>query len=97
MTHRDQVGDLAKKVRCLVCQGQTIDTSDTVFAHIILTYLEDRIHQGVAPEHILETLAASYGPEIYQDPPLDILPVYLWILPIIVLGVGGYRFWKGLR
>ena len=76
---------LAKKLRCMVCQGQSIADSDSDFAHDVLHYIEDEKKQGVKNDIIINNLVDRYGEEILLMP--SGYHVILWLVPYCILFV----------
>lgn len=79
---------LMESLRCLVCQGQSIADSDAEMAQDMRALVRRRIAAGEEPEEIRDWLVDRYGRWITYDPPLDAVTWPLWILPILLLGVG---------
>jgi cytochrome c-type biogenesis protein CcmH len=73
--------NLFLEIRCLVCQGQVIENSDTQFAHDIRKFVRKKISQGLTNDEIKAQLIKNFGDEILQTPTLKSQPV-LWILPL---------------
>ena len=79
---------LMESLRCLVCQGQSIADSDAEMAQDMRALVRRRIADGEEPEEIRNWLVERYGRWITYDPPIDGVTWPLWLLPILLLGVG---------
>ena len=92
---------LMESLRCLVCQGQSIADSDAEMAQDMRALVRRRIADGEEPEEIRNWLVDRYGRWITYDPPIDGVTWPLWLLPILLLGVGIWlargRFRTGKR
>ena len=55
-TERDRVEALGTRIRCPVCQGESIVDSPTPYARDILAFVEERIEEGWTDEQILDYL-----------------------------------------
>lgn len=81
--------DLTQKLRCLVCQGQSIAESDSGFANDIKREIYKKMKQGKTNEEIVDFLVQRYGDFILFRPPLKPTTVLLWAGPALLLLVGG--------
>ena len=83
-----QMYTIAKTLRCLVCQGQTIADSDADFAVDIRSYIQDALAKGMSEAEIIAKLQENYGDSIKQTPKHT--HVLLWWIPcVIAIGTGG--------
>lgn len=71
------------EVRCLVCQGQVIESSDTEFSFEMRKLIRNKITQGKSDQEIKEELIAEFGEDILTSRRLNKNNILLWILPII--------------
>ncbi len=81
--------DLMFSIRCLVCQGQSIGDSDAELAADMRSMIRTRIAAGEQPEAIRAWLVSRYGNWVSYDPPMSAMTAPLWLLPIMLLGLGG--------
>jgi cytochrome c-type biogenesis protein CcmH len=81
---------LMEKVRCLVCQGQSIADSDSDMAGDMRSLIRERIAKGETPEAIMAWLIERYGDTISYAPPMSQMTILLWAAPIILLIIGGF-------
>ncbi len=80
--------DLMLSIRCLVCQGQSIADSDAELAGDMRSMIRTRIAAGERPDAIRTWLVARYGDWVTYDPPLSAVTAPLWLLPLVLLGIG---------
>jgi cytochrome c-type biogenesis protein CcmH len=79
--------------RCLVCQSQSILTSDAPLAKDLRVLIRQQVVAGDSPAEIKAFLVARYGKFILMKPPLDRETVLLWATPALaVLGAGCLAF-----
>ena len=78
-----------KNLRCIVCQGQSIAESNSDFAQTIKLVVRDKINQGKNEKEIYEFLVEKYGEWIVFKPLFRSHNLMLWILPYLLLIVGG--------
>ena len=81
--------DIAKNLRCLICQGQSIYDSNSEFALTIKSVVKDKISEGKNEKEIYDFLSEKYGDWILLNPPLKKNSYVLWFLPyfLFVLGI----------
>ena len=80
---------ILKNLRCLVCQGQTISVSNSKFAQVIKSVVDDKIQEGLTEREIYKFLSEKYGDWILFDPPLKNNSYILWFLPYLLFVLGG--------
>lgn len=80
---------LMETVRCLVCQGQSIADSDAEMASDMRSMIRERIARGEKPEDIRRWLVERYGDWVTYAPPTRGSALILWMLPLLLLLVGG--------
>ena len=82
--------NLSQKLRCLVCQNQSIDDSDADLAKDLRREVRAQLVQGKTDEAILSDLRAKYGDFVLLAPPIAKNTMALWLAPIgfLLLGIG---------
>lgn len=83
-----QAKALMEKLRCLVCQGQSIADSDAEMAGDMRAMVRQRIQAGERPDQVQKWLIQRYGDYVSYDPPLSWVTAPLWIAPLVLLGLG---------
>lgn len=81
---------ITREVRCLVCQGESIDESNAPLASDLRVLVRNRLRAGDSDDQVKEYLVARYGEYVLMRPPLGVHTVVLWGLPFIVLAGAGY-------
>ena len=85
---------LQRQLRCLVCQGESIDESGATLAADLRHLVRQQIADGKSDQQIKDYLVARYGVFILMQPPLQPDTYLLWLAPFVVLiGAGGVAFW----
>jgi cytochrome c-type biogenesis protein CcmH len=85
---------LQRQLRCLVCQGESIDESGATLAADLRHLVRQQIAAGKSDTEIKAFLAARYGDFVLMQPPLQADTFILWLAPFVVLlGAGGVAFW----
>ena len=82
--------NLSQKLRCLVCQNQSIDDSDADLAKDLRREVRAQLVQGKTDAAILSDLRAKYGDFVLLAPPMAKNTMALWLAPIgfLLLGIG---------
>ena len=80
---------IAKNLRCLVCQGQSVYDSDSEFAISLKLLIKNKIQEGMSEEQIYSFLKIKYGEWILYDPVFNRNTYFLWLLPILIFLAGG--------
>ena len=81
-------------MRCLVCQGESIDESSATLAADLRQLVREQIAAGKSDQQIKDFLVARYGDFILMKPPVQADTWLLWLAPFLVLGAGGVA-WPG--
>ena len=85
---------LQKELRCLVCQGESLDESDASLAVDLRHLIRERIKAGQSDKEIVDFLVSRYGDFILMEPPFETGTYALWLTPFAVLIVGaGIAIW----
>ena len=82
--------NLSRKLRCLVCQNQSIDDSDADLAQDLRREVRAQLTLGKTDAAILNDLRAKYGDFVLLAPPLAKNTLALWLAPLgfLLLGIG---------
>jgi len=80
---------IAKNLRCLICQGQSVYDSDSEFAISLKLVIKNKIQEGLNEEQIYSFLKMKYGEWILYDPVFSRNTYFLWLLPILIFLMGG--------
>ena len=85
---------LQRQLRCLVCQGESIDESQAPLAAELRQLVREQMAEGRSDSQIKQFLVARYGDFILMEPPLQPDTYFLWLAPFVVLlGAGGVAYW----
>ena len=85
----EQTINIAKNLRCLICQGQTIHESNSDFAESMKKYIKNELENGKTNEEIFLSLVEKYGQWIVYDPGISKNTFLLWTLPLLLFLIGG--------
>ena len=79
---------LAEKLRCLVCQNQTIADSSATLAQDLRKQIAEQIAAGKTDDQILDYMVARYGDFVLLRPRLTVETLLLWFTPFALLLAG---------
>ena len=85
---------IAKNLRCLICQGQSVHDSDSEFANSLKIVVDKKLQEGLSEDQIYEYFKIKYGEWILYDPSLNKNTYILWLLPILIFLIGGAIIYK---
>jgi len=80
---------LQRNLRCLVCQGESLDESGSQLADDLRRLIRARIQAGQSDTQITDFLVSRYGNVILMKPPLEPGTWLLWFGPLFILVMGG--------
>lgn len=93
----ERARNLQRQLRCLVCQGESIDESGSPFAADVRHLVRQQIAEGRTDQQIQDYLVARYGDFILMKPPLQSNTWFLWLTPFLVLLIGGTVAWVTVK
>lgn len=79
---------LAEKVRCLVCQSETVASSRSDWSNDVRQIMREKMEAGASDQEILDLLVERFGKSVLFDPPVDQETMPLWAGPFVLL-LGG--------
>lgn len=80
--------DLASKLRCLVCQNQSIAESNAELAQDLRRQVREQIAAGRSDAEIIDFMTSRYGDFVLYRPPLKATTALLWGGPAALLAIG---------
>ena len=92
--------DLSAEIRCVVCQNESIDSSNAEIAHELRVLVRERLIAGDSDQEVLDYLVARYGDYVLLRPPMKPQTYLLWFGPFVVLlfgALGVFVYFRHLR
>ena len=89
-----QVREIAKTLRCTVCQTENIWESGAPLAQQMRGVIRDRIALGHSTEEIRAYFLSRYGDYILMEPPKHGVNWLIWVAPFLLLVIGGFFLYK---
>ena len=80
--------NISKNIRCMVCQNQSIDDSNSPLAKDLRILIRNKIKDGKKDEEIYKFLTDRYGEFILLKPSFKLNTLALWLLPFLFVLIG---------
>lgn len=93
----ERARNLQRQLRCLVCQGESIDESGAPLAADLRRLVRAHMAAGETDQQIKDYLVARFGNFVLMQPPLESDTWLLWLAPFLVLGAGAGVAWVTIR
>lgn len=88
---------ISKRIRCVVCQNQSIDDSNAPLAADLRVLLRERISSGDTDAEAIDYLVQRYGNFVLLKPPFQPDTWFLWLAPFGVLVISLTAFATQVR
>ena len=79
---------IARQLRCLVCQNQSIEDSNADLARDLRQLVRDRLKAGDNDDQVIAYVVARYGDWVLLNPPVNPRTYLLWAAPLLIAGIG---------
>ncbi len=90
-----QVLDIAKDLRCTVCQNQPVSESNADLARDMRAIIREQVQAGKSRDEIVKYFVDRYGDYVLMNPPKRGSGAIVWAGPlalIVVVGLSGFVF-----
>lgn len=81
--------EIARGLRCVQCQNQSIDESSAPLARDLRRLVRERLAAGDSDAEVVAEVRSRYGDFVLLKPPFDGRTLLLWVGPFAVLVVAG--------
>ncbi len=88
---------LAEKLRCLVCQNESLASSHAELAEDLRREVREQMKKGMSDRQIIDYLVSRYGDFVLYDPPVKSYTLLLWAGPFLLFLAGGAGLFYQLR
>lgn len=88
---------LDTRLRCVVCQSQSLSESNAPLAKDLRLLVRERLTKGDTDEQVIDYIVVRYGDYVLLKPRLQPNTLFLWLFPAIILVVGATGFIIYLR
>jgi len=83
---------IEKEIMCPVCDGQTLDQSQSLIANDMKNTIRMKINDGYNKKQIKEYFVERYGESVIAYPPINGFNSIAYIVPILVVLIGVILF-----
>jgi cytochrome c-type biogenesis protein CcmH len=90
------VREVAKTLRCAVCQNESVWESQAELAQQMRALIRERLMQGETPDQVKNYFYTRYGDYILLTPRKTGMNWMLWVGPFILLGLGAALLYRSL-
>jgi cytochrome c-type biogenesis protein CcmH len=80
---------ISEGLRCMVCQNQSIDDSDSELAHDLRVLVRERLTAGDSDAQVVDYIVSRYGEFVLLKPRFSLRNAALWGTPAVILLIGG--------
>jgi len=91
-----RVFEIARQLRCPVCQGESAAESNAGIAVEMRRIIAEQLAQGKSEAEIRAFFVERYGDWILYEPPARGLTLWVWLSPLLGLGLLGFGLWRYL-
>lgn len=88
---------LSAKLRCLVCQNQSIDDSNADLARDLRLLVREKLSDGFTDDQVLTYVISRYGQFVLLKPPLSTETLLLWGAPLLLAAAGATSLGVAVR
>lgn len=92
-----QTLEIAEKLRCAVCQNQSVAESQAELAQDMRAIIREQLQAGADEDQVVDYFVARYGDYVLMQPPARGAGLVLWLIPPALLLVGGGATWLWWR
>jgi cytochrome c-type biogenesis protein CcmH len=89
--------EIAKDLRCTVCQNQPVAESNAELAQDMRQIIREQLVAGKSREEIVDYFVARYGDYVLMKPPTERAGLLLWVAPPVLLVMLALLGWFFLR
>jgi cytochrome c-type biogenesis protein CcmH len=87
---------IAARLKCPFCAGESLADAQSGVARDLRTLIDERVASGASDAEVIDEFVDRYGEQILLDPPRTGWGVGLWLVPLLVVGLGAWAI-LGLR
>jgi cytochrome c-type biogenesis protein CcmH len=88
--------EIAKTLRCTVCQSESVFESQAPLAQQMRQVIRERVAQGQSDDEIRAYFLSRYGDYILMDPRKTGMNWLIWAGPFLLLFIGGGLLYRTL-
>jgi cytochrome c-type biogenesis protein CcmH len=95
-TDVDRVESIGQRIKCPVCQGESIADSPSAMARDMMDLVAERVDAGFTDQAIVDELLDSFSGALLLDPPTSGATLLLWLAPLgaLIVGTSVIVWWR---
>jgi cytochrome c-type biogenesis protein CcmH len=86
-----QTRAVASQLRCVVCQGLSVDDSPSQLAQEMRALVREQLEAGMTPAEVKQFFVEKYGEWVLLEPRASGFNLVVYVLPVLML-IGGAAF-----
>lgn len=93
-----QTRELASQLRCVVCQGLSLQDSPSPLAQEMRAIVREKLEEGMTAAEVKAYFVASYGEWVLMEPEPKGFNLLVYIMPVAMLiGGAGFIFFQARK
>ncbi len=93
----DEINTVARELWCPLCSGVRLDACELKACQQMKEMIGLQLAEGENTDSIRDYFVAQYGPQVLGEPTWQGINWLAWVLPFVVLAIGGYVVWTTAR
>ena len=93
----ERARNLSTKLRCLVCQNQSIDDSDADLAKDLRVLVRKRLVSGDSDDEVIDYIVSRYGEFVLLQPRFGLHTLILWSMPAFLIILGFFIIFRKVK
>lgn len=93
----NQVNDVAEELWCPLCSGVRLDVCELKACDQMKDMIGIKLSEGESIESIKAYFIEQYGPQVLGEPPKEGFNWLAWIMPFLMMALGGGFLWMRAR
>lgn len=93
----NQVNDVAQQLWCPLCSGVRLDVCELKACDQMKDMIAIKLSEGEDVESIRAYFIDQYGPQVLGEPPREGFNWLAWIMPFLMMALGGTFLWMRAR
>jgi len=96
----DRINEIAEQMNCPTCVGINLADCRTQTCSQWRDQIADLVEEGYSDQEVLDYFSTQYGTQVLLEPPKSGSTLFLWVLPVVAILIGGgwlaytMRRWK---
>jgi cytochrome c-type biogenesis protein CcmH len=83
-----RVADVASRLRCPICQGESVEDSPSELAQQMRAVIRQQLLAGRSEQQVIQYFVDRYGEQILWEPPQQGFSLLVWLMPFALLLAG---------